>query len=154
MKPAELNNMARIMYNTYYGKNLDKREYSATAKHIGYILSKYLMDGNVLTLPFRLGGLYVIDIPSKKQRIIDYGATKRLRKQINPNFTMKDWANIPYEKRPCIYKTDTTVHRFTWKRYRQISKSMVSNYKFVATTANIKRVYKHVRDTGTTYVNE
>jgi hypothetical protein len=111
---------------------LDKKTITGFWNEAFNEIANYLMDGNLIHLPYMIGELKLHKQPDTREEMIDYGATNKARRAVHPDWTNEDWAKLPYEQRLLVRITnshsDGWVYRVIWDRQINQHKSCVSKF--------------------------
>ncbi len=133
-----------------YNKIVTRKQHYDILRDINKVLADHIVEGNKLYLPKGLGTIYVTKFRPKdrfvtvngkvmaKANQVDFGATNKLRRELQPTWTNADWKKVAKEDRPIIMlnndHSDGYRYTITWdKHYIMIPTSRYWSFKGVRT---------------------
>lgn len=104
----------REEYNKKFGCAIDVHLHKAILSEFNDFIATSIINGREIKLAYGIGKLYVSKhIPKSRLKLvgddlmivgkyIDFGATRKLRREINPTWTDDDWKSLPKKDRPVV----------------------------------------------------
>lgn len=143
---AKIGNVFRERYNNV----VTREQHYAILRDINKMLADHIIEGNKLYLPKGLGTIYVTKYRPKnrfttidgkvmaKANQVDFGATNKLRRGIQPTWTNEDWKKVALVDRPIVMlnndHSDGYRYTITWdKHYIMLPTSRYWSFKGVRT---------------------
>lgn len=150
----------RKVFEKRFGKILTPKQHLDILSDVNTLLTQYVIDGNILHMPHGVGKLYVkkfeqknrfIEIDGKvtaKPKHIDFGATNKLRRELQPTWTNADWKKIPKKDRPIVMlnndHSDGYRYAIMWEKYyRNLPHSR--NWSFKGVRSFTRRLAKRIK---------
>jgi hypothetical protein len=148
--------------NSYFAhkkpKNITYTQYTEYVKDLNKLLVQWVIDGKILPTP--IGYFYVVKYKIEQRtketpdgvipisgRLVNYGETMKLRKQLQPTWTHEDWKKLPLAKRAFVMfdnsHTENFIYSIRWSKWGHSKNAQMQMYAFRPNIVDFRKKLSH-----------
>lgn len=140
--------------------DITSKDFMKFIKILNETVMEEILHSKIVRFPYNLGTIVIVGKKLKVSydkhgniiipKLIDYGATKKLRKELFPDRTEEDWKKVPLEDKVFVYMenyhTDNYRYQFKWSAGTRLAGA----YKFKAVRWAKRELAKKLKDINDT----